>query len=173
MSGLLLGGAFALTVAGAVMVVGIGIRRLWLARRERRRAAVEARLRPVALALIDGEAVAVDDLDEKGAEILAGLLARYARNLSGTARAHTTAFFESGAHVAAQLRTLAGSRRRRDADRYGRAEHRRIYEDVRSDGNRPDRQVREPGGRAEHGQRLTRIACTRARSSCGLNGFFR
>jgi HEAT repeat protein len=92
--------------AGSFALVG---RRLVLARGSRARLEREARLRPIALALVEDEEepgpLALSDV-----ETLAALLGRYARHLSGASRERITAFFEERGEVARELRRLEDRR---------------------------------------------------------------
>jgi hypothetical protein len=102
--------SLALALAATAFVLVLVLRRVALAREERRRDAVEAQLRDLALALVDGDLVEVPVLDRREAAIFARMLARYARQLSGEPRDHIARFFEAGGHVDEQIRLL-GSRR--------------------------------------------------------------
>ena len=97
--------------AGAALFVAVlAVRRFQLARAETRSLEAEGQLRPLALGLIEGEAESAELLDERDAEILATLLGRYARQLSGTAREHVAAFFERRGHVDRELALLQSRR---------------------------------------------------------------
>jgi hypothetical protein len=95
--------AVVLFASGVLTVAVLATRRALLARDERIRYELEPRLRPVAFALIDGEPVTVDDLDERGSQVLAAMLGRYAQQLSGSSREHISAFFEQQGHVFREL----------------------------------------------------------------------
>src|SRR5689334_15550420 len=86
--------AVAFAAVGTLALMILAARRVFLARRERRTQALEARLTPLALELIAGE---VDELplapDDQ--QVLAGLLARYSRRLHGAERARIAHFFEA------------------------------------------------------------------------------
>jgi hypothetical protein len=97
-------------VASAGCTVVLALRRLALARQERRRAEAEARLRPLAVMLVEGEVPDASTLEAGDAEILAGVLARYSRWLTGDARSHVARFFEREGGVDAEMRAL-GDRR--------------------------------------------------------------
>jgi len=108
-------GVFALVALGlggaAVAFASIlAARRILLARRERASAEAVARLRPLALRLIEGERDSLTPLGDRDARGLASVLARYARSLSGVSRERMTAFFEEHGHVDAEVDAL-GSRR--------------------------------------------------------------
>ena len=104
----LLGVALSL-LALATMFVLVG-RRLWLGRVERRRSALEQRLRPVALELVDGEEPELGKLSAEEARALATILGRYARKLRGEPRDRIAQFFEGLGAVQRELKRL-GSRR--------------------------------------------------------------
>jgi HEAT repeat protein len=90
---------------GLLFVCTLALRRVALAREERRSLEAEERLRPLALRLLDG-ATPNRKLSHGDAERLAALLGRLARNLSGEARAHVAAFFEAHGFVARSLADL-------------------------------------------------------------------
>lgn len=98
-----------LAVAATAFVIVLATRRVELARRARRTAAAEQRLRPLAFALLDGEE---PDEEPSGAdaEVLASVLARYARRLSGEPRDHIARFFERGGHVEREVALLRSRR---------------------------------------------------------------
>ena len=102
--------AAALLVAGLVFVVVLTLRRLAVTRGDRRRREAEARVRPLALALADGEAPDVVPLDEHDAQTLAAMLARYARWLSGSSRVHIAEFFDGRGDVAREIAALRDRR---------------------------------------------------------------
>jgi HEAT repeat protein len=101
--------SLALAAAAALFVLVLAARRVQLARRARRIAAAEARLRPLALAIIDGEE-APEELVRADTAIVAAVLSRYARRLSGEPREHIAAFFERSGHLAASVRALGSGR---------------------------------------------------------------
>lgn len=100
--------AVGLAVAGILSVSVLALRRLRLVHQTRRRLAAEARLRPLALGLVDGQDVGLE-LDESDARILAALLARYARRLDGEARGRISAFFEERGDVAREITRFRAS----------------------------------------------------------------
>jgi HEAT repeat protein len=107
--------AVALWVLAALTTLVLGGRRLALGRRERRREDLERRLRPLALALVDGEEVDVGTLDRDQSLALAAILERYARKLSGEARERIADFFERRGDVERELDELRSRRRMRRA----------------------------------------------------------
>jgi HEAT repeat protein len=98
--------SFALLGANVLIAIVLAARRINLGRSERRRAEMEARLRPLALALVHGEAPQVPPLGERDAVAFARLLTRYARQLHGEVREQVADFFESRGHLAAELAAL-------------------------------------------------------------------
>ena len=102
--------SLALALAATAFVLVLVLRRVALARDERERSTVEERLRDQALALVDGDNVAIPELGRREAAVFARMLARYARQLSGDPRDHIARFFEVGGHVDHQV-ALLGSRR--------------------------------------------------------------
>lgn len=98
--------AAGLAASGAVFVAILLLRRLHLARAERVRLDAEARVRPVALALVHGEPVELRPLGNRDAQVLASLVARLARSLAGEPRRHVGAFFEASGALARELRAL-------------------------------------------------------------------
>ncbi len=98
--------------AGAcVALIGVLLfRRLVSTRRDGRRAQDERRLSVRALAVIDGEADVRSGLSTRDAAVVSGLLARYARNLDGTARRHIGEWFEDRSRLDATIHGLADRR---------------------------------------------------------------
>lgn len=106
MTGLAASAAAALAALGLLLVALLAVRRLHLARRERAERHAEERVRPLALALVDGaepEARPLAPLEEAA---LAALLARYSRWLTGSSRRHIAAFSERTGAVERRLREL-------------------------------------------------------------------
>ena len=98
--------AVGLAASGAVFVAVLLLRRLHLARAERVRLDAEARVRPVALALVHGEPVELRPVGDRDAQALAALVARLARSLSGEPRRHVAAFFEASGAIAREREAL-------------------------------------------------------------------
>lgn len=90
-------------------------RRIGLSRRERRRATLEAELRPLALELVDGEEPELPNLGAAEARALAAILGRYARKLRGEPRERIAAFFEERGDVRRELGRLRARRASRRA----------------------------------------------------------
>jgi len=85
--------ALALTALSALFLVALIVRRSAIAREERRRAELEERVRPLALALVDGQEVDLPPLTSEERAMLAEAIGRLSRNLSGDARERIGAFF--------------------------------------------------------------------------------
>ena len=102
--------AVGLAAATAASVCVLAARRVLVARSERRRIEAETRLRPLALALLEGDRVAVRELPERDAEVLAALLGRLGRFLRGVSRERIAAFFDERGSVDRELRLLRSRR---------------------------------------------------------------
>jgi HEAT repeat protein len=102
--------AVAFGLSGALSVFALTARRLVVVGRERRRVAAEARLRPLALALLEGEAGSLHDLARRDVRVLAGLIGRYRRRIRGESAERITAFFEQRGLVDRELRALRSLR---------------------------------------------------------------
>ena len=102
--------SLALALAATAFVLVLVLRRVALAREEKEREEVEERLRPQALALVDGDPVDLPRLGRREAAVFARMLARYARQLAGEPRAHIARYFEAGGHVDHQVRQLHSRR---------------------------------------------------------------
>jgi hypothetical protein len=102
--------SLALALAATALVLVLVLRRVMLTREERRRHEIEERLRDDAMALIDGDAVALPPLGRHEASVFARMMARYARQLSGEPREHIARFFETGGHIAHQADLLRSRR---------------------------------------------------------------
>jgi HEAT repeat protein len=104
--------ALGLGVASILVLLLLIVRRLAIARAERRQAAVDERLRPVALAIVHGDTPRLADLIQThvDAAAFASLLARLGRQVRGGATERIAAFFEQRGYVEHELEAL-GSRR--------------------------------------------------------------
>lgn len=100
--------SLALAATAAVFVMVLAARRLQLVRGVRRAEAAERRLRPLALGVVDGDDPG--ELSDADAAVLAALLARYARRLSGEPRDHVARFFDGSPHAERQFRLLRSRR---------------------------------------------------------------
>jgi HEAT repeat protein len=100
----------ALALLSFLLVCTLAGRRITLARADHRRLAAEERLRPFALALVEGEPVEFPRLGAYDSRALAEVLARYARQVSGTALIHIGRFFEEQGHIPRELARLESHR---------------------------------------------------------------
>jgi hypothetical protein len=100
----------ALALLSFLLVSTLAARRVMLARAEHRRLDAEERLRPLALALVEGDPVSLPTLNSRESRALAVVLARYSRQVSGTALAHIGKFFEEHGHVTRELARLEDRR---------------------------------------------------------------
>jgi HEAT repeat protein len=95
---------------GAVLTLAVLIaRRTFLARASHRSSAAETRLRPLAIAIVEGEPVELTIGDAEAA-ILAEIVSRYSRALQGDSRVRIAAFFEQQGQVERELGRLAHRR---------------------------------------------------------------
>src|SRR3954470_2804809 len=85
-------------------------RRVLLQREENRRLEAEERLRPLALAITDGDEELPDTLRRGDGPLLASLLARYAHWLTGTSRDTLAEWFELHGEVGRAMRRLRDPR---------------------------------------------------------------
>ena len=83
-----------LAAAGSLSICVLALRRILVARAERRLAAIEAALTPLALALLGGETGDLRNLDPDDGRILARLLTRYSQRLQGSESVRIAEFFE-------------------------------------------------------------------------------
>jgi HEAT repeat protein len=98
-----------LGVANILMLVLLVLRRVRLARRGRRWAATEERLKPMVLAFLGGE-VAPPVLSPHEQDVLADMLGAYGRVLRGPSAERIAAYFERNGVVQRELEALAGDR---------------------------------------------------------------
>lgn len=108
MLGVLTWAAIALAVANAVALATLGYQRVRLRVLERRRTELDARVTPLALALVDGERPG--DLDTRAQLALADVLARYSRLVRGTARDNIASYFAQSSAYDQALRDLTARR---------------------------------------------------------------
>ncbi len=99
-------GALALAVLSVLFLVALVARRMSLAGEERRRSELEARLRPLALALVDGDEVEAPELTAEERAILAESIGRLSRSVSGEARERIGEYFAGTEAYAAEIRAL-------------------------------------------------------------------
>ena len=114
--------ALALAAVSAVFLGALVARRAALAREERRRAELERRVRPLALALVAGDGVELPELDRDEQALLAEAIGRLSRRVTGDARRRVGAYFAGTAALEAELEALhdrSGWRRATAAFRLG------------------------------------------------------
>lgn len=102
--------ALTLTALSVAFVLLLALRRFALAKEARRHLAAEERLQPIALALASGDVEALGTLDGRDAEVVAGLLGRYVRQLRGQARTDIATFFEDRGFVEREVANLTSRR---------------------------------------------------------------
>ena len=152
--------ALGLTVLSGLFVLLLAVRGFALAREARRHLAAEERLRPAALALASGEPDAIATLDAADAEIIAGLLGRYARQVKGKARTDIAVFFEERGFVERELARLRARRtwkRARAAHLLGDMSSDRASNALLEALDDPKREVRSAAARS-----LGRLQCVEA-----------
>lgn len=98
--------ALVLAVLSTVCLVALVVRRIALTREEARRAEAERRLRPLVLEIVDGDSVDTTRLTTEELAILAELIGRLSRNLSGDARRRIATYFSGTTAFAHELRAL-------------------------------------------------------------------
>ena len=102
--------ALALAALSAGFLIALVARRGALAREERRRAELEARLRPLALALVAGDDVELPELEADERAMLAEAIGRLSRRVTGDARRRVAAYFAGTTAFDAELRALRDRR---------------------------------------------------------------
>jgi HEAT repeat protein len=109
-------GLVSVGLAGAtgLFVAVLVARRVWLTRGERSRAESEERLRPFALALLDGEPAPA--LSPREAEVFASIVARYSAQIRGEAEREIARYFEGSGAVGTSLEALHDRRAWRRAE---------------------------------------------------------
>jgi HEAT repeat protein len=102
----------AFLAAALLLLVLLVIRRTVLARRDRRYAEAERRVRPLAIALVEGQSGEQEQptLSPDDQAVLADVLRRYSRKLTGEADARVAAYFGGKPAVQTALRDLRGRR---------------------------------------------------------------
>jgi len=103
-------GALVLAVLSVLFLVALVVRRTSLARAERRRNALEARLRPLALALVDGDEAEERELSAEERAILAEAIGRLSRSVSGEARERIGEYFAGTEAYTAEIAALSDHR---------------------------------------------------------------
>jgi HEAT repeat protein len=96
-----------IAAASTVFLAALVTRRVLLERRERVRRTSAERLRPAALAVLEGEEVDLPELLPGEERVFAELLGRYARTVRGAPRERIAAWFEERGAVKRELRRLA------------------------------------------------------------------
>jgi HEAT repeat protein len=102
--------AIVLLAVEVVLLLALAVRRVQLAARERRHAEAEQRVRPLAIALVEGEELERPVLSEDDQTVLAEVLSRYSRMLSGDATDRIAEYFRSSGGLET---AVAGLRSRR------------------------------------------------------------
>ncbi len=105
---LIIGLAF--VVAALLLLVMLVIRRTVLARRDRRYAEAERRVRPLAIALVEGQHSERPTLSSADQAVLAEVLRRYSRKLTGGADARVAAYFAGTPAVRTAVHELRARR---------------------------------------------------------------
>jgi HEAT repeat protein len=108
--------AAALAGASVLLVAVLVLRRLRLARAESDRRRGEAAMLPMALTLLDETPAEALGLDDRRLRVLAGVLARFARELRGAPRERIATFFEDSGLVARERQALRSRRPWRRAE---------------------------------------------------------
>lgn len=105
-------GIAALTLAAfsSVFLVALVIRRTSIGREERLQREAEIRLRPLALDIVGGEDADVSGLGTEELAILAEVIGRLSRNLSGDARRRIAVYFSGTKAFAVELQALRDRR---------------------------------------------------------------
>jgi HEAT repeat protein len=102
--------ALAFVGAALLLLVLLASRRTVLARRDRRYAEAERRVRPLAIGLVEGQDGEQPALSSADQAVLADVLRRYSRKLTGDADARVAAYFRDKPAVRVALRDLRGRR---------------------------------------------------------------
>src|SRR5262249_60156788 len=102
--------AFALIRVVILPLVVLAARRFALARRERRHAESERRVRPLAIAIVEGSGGEPPALSAGDQAVLAEVLGRYSRTLTGDADRRIAAYFRESTALATATRDLGSLR---------------------------------------------------------------
>jgi hypothetical protein len=143
--------ALALAVLSAVFVALLVGRRASLTRRERYLAEAELRLRPVAVAIVDGQLFEPPTLAPPDQAVLAEVVGRLSRSLSGDARVRVCMYFEGSPALVHELETVHSRRawrRAQAAYRLGDMCSRRAVEPLLHALEDGDRDVRAAAARS-------------------------
>lgn len=109
MLGVLIGVAIAFVAAALLLLIVLAIRRIILARRARQYAVSENRVRPIAISLVEGQA-AEPRLSPTDQAVLAEVLGRFSRKLTGVADDRVADYFRGSDALARALRELRARR---------------------------------------------------------------
>jgi HEAT repeat protein len=134
-----------------LLLVALAARRLVLGRRERRDRETEQRLRPLVIALVEGESVEAGSLSAADQAAVAEIVGRYSRKLSGDADARIGAYFRDSAALRTALRELSARRMWRRATaayRLGDMACREVAPALLAALDDPSREVRAAGARS-------------------------
>jgi HEAT repeat protein len=93
-----------------VLLITLAIRRIVLGRRGRRYAEAERRVRPIAILLVEGEGLERPVLPAGDQAVLADVLGRYSRQLTGEADQRIAEYFRDSDALAQSLRELNSRR---------------------------------------------------------------
>ena len=102
--------ALVLGALSATFLVSLVVRRITLAREERRRDELEARLRPLALALVGDDDVELPVLPPDELAFLAEVIGRYSRRVTGESRARIARYFAGTEAYTTEVGALAERR---------------------------------------------------------------
>jgi HEAT repeat protein len=102
--------AIAFFALSLLLLVTLVIRRTVLARRGREYAAAEKRVRPIAIALVEGESAEAPELSSADDAVLADILGRFSRKLTGAADERIADYFRDSAALAGARRDLRSRR---------------------------------------------------------------
>jgi HEAT repeat protein len=102
--------AIVLLAVELVLLLALAVRRVVLAVRERRHAEAEQRVRPLAIALVEGEDLERPALSEDDQTVLAEVLSRYSRMLSGDATVRIAEYFRTSGGLETALARLRSRR---------------------------------------------------------------
>ena len=143
--------ALALLATTVALLIALGFRRFLLARRDRRYREAEQRVRPLAIALVEGEGADSSPLSTADQAVLAEVLSRYSRKLRGDAQARIAAYFRGSASLHEELQALNSRRMWRRATaafRLGDMACEEVMPDVLAALDDPKREVRAAAARS-------------------------
>jgi hypothetical protein len=106
----LIGVAIAFVAVALLLLIVLAIRRIVLARRGRQYAAAEKRARPIAIALVEGQAAELPRLSSTDEVVLAEVLGRFSRKLTGAADERVADYFRGSDALTPALRELRSRR---------------------------------------------------------------